>query len=405
MVPEVKMKKHNKKQTFWMILAVLALGLAACQPLSTPDLSMAGTYAAQTLTAIPVDTQTPTLEATPTVDVTETATPLPEVGPVGPTGFPEDVNPLTGLKVADSSILDRRPVLVKVANYPISGRPHAGLSFADMVFEYYIGAGANRFMGLFYGQDIDQIGPVRSGRLVDPYIVSLYEGVLGMESAYVTVYDHITDILGNRVISGRDTCPALCDDGRYIVTSVFANSEAMTTYGSAHGVDNRRYNLDGMAFDPSAQEGGEDGTKATVLFTRYNRGEWLFDEGTGKYTRWIEEGDGTGTGMIPLVDRITDEQLAFSNVVLLFANYTELAPALHDIDLWNVVGQRAIVFRDGQAYDLTWTTSQKDLPIQYLDENGEVFPLKPGNTWVVIFGENSDVYDDNGEWTFEFYMP
>ena len=52
--------------------------------------------------------------------------------------------------------------------------------------------------------------------------------------------------------------------------------------------------------------------------------------------------------MIPLVDRITDEQLAFSNVILLFANYTELDIALHDINIWNVVGQRAIVFRDGK---------------------------------------------------------
>jgi hypothetical protein len=54
--------------------------------------------------------------------------------------------------VEDPSILDRRPVFVKVANYPVSGRPHAGLSFADMVFEYYIGTGGNRFIGLFYGQ-------------------------------------------------------------------------------------------------------------------------------------------------------------------------------------------------------------------------------------------------------------
>ncbi len=399
------MNINHKRSIYWMVLVVMALGVAACQPVGTPDLSMAGTYAAQTMAAIPEETQNPSPTEEVTEVVTDTATPIPTLGPVGPTGFPDDVNPLTGLQVADSTILDRRPVLVKVANYPISGRPHAGLSYADMVFEYYIGAGANRFMGLFYGQDIDKIGPVRSGRLVDPYIVSLYEGVLGMESAYITVYDHITDILGNRVISGRDTCPALCDDGRYIVTSVFANSEAMTTYGSEHGVDNRRYNLDGMAFDPAAPNGGESGTKASVLFTRFNRGEWLFDEDSGKYLRWIEEGDGTGSGMIPLVDRITDEQLAFSNVVLLFANYTELAPALHDIDLWNVVGQRAIVFRDGQAYDLTWTTPQRDLPIQYLDENGEVFPLKPGNTWVVIFGENSNVTEADGEWTFEFHMP
>ena len=59
--------------------------------------------------------------------------------------FPDNVNPLTGLVVDDPSRLERRPVMVKVSNFPRTGRPHAGLSFADIVFEYYIGYGMNRF--------------------------------------------------------------------------------------------------------------------------------------------------------------------------------------------------------------------------------------------------------------------
>jgi len=172
-----------KPQMKWIILAVLILNLAACSGNPTSvDLSLASTYAAQTLAAMPTNTvePVPTSTATvaaPTATATVTETPVPDVLPVGPVGFPENVNPLTGLVVDDPSILNRRPVLVKVANQPISGRPHAGLSFADMVFEYYIGSGGNRFLALFYGQDADMIGPVRSGRMIDPYLVSLYEGI------------------------------------------------------------------------------------------------------------------------------------------------------------------------------------------------------------------------------------
>jgi len=110
--------------------------------------------------------------------------------------------------------------------------------------------------------------------------------------------------------------------------------------------------------------------------------------------------------MIPLVDSETDEQLAFSNVAVIFANHTELAPTLHEIDIWdNLEGQRAVIFRDGQAFDLTWATPSNDQPIQFWDETGEVFPLKPGNTWVVILGENSLVTEEEGLWTFNFLMP
>jgi len=106
-----------------------------------------------------------------------TSTPLPTATPTqvivryGPDNFPANVNPLTGLEVADASILERRPIMIKVSNFPREGRPHAGLSAADIVFDYYTGEGANRFLALFYGTDSEQIGPIRSGRLIDRYLV------------------------------------------------------------------------------------------------------------------------------------------------------------------------------------------------------------------------------------------
>ncbi len=393
-----------------VLIGMLLLILASCSPEGLTTEEMAATFAAQTLMAVPTDTETPlpTETLTPTTTPTEepTPTPLPILGPVGPVDFPEDVNPLTGLWVSDPTILERRPVFVKVANYPVSGRPHAGLSFADIVFEYYIGAGGNRFIALYYGQDAPMIGPVRSGRLVDPQLVSLYEGILGFEGAYVTIMQRITGILGNRAISGKDNCPAICDDGRNIVISVFADSEALTTLSSERGVDNQRYLLEGMAFDPEEPQGGELGDQVMIEFSRVNPSEWQFDEESGLYLRWIDNATGQEIDMIPLVDRITDEQLGFANVIVLFANYEELAPTLHDIDVWdNPDGQRAVIFRDGQAYDVTWATPDKEQPIQFLDEDGEVFWLKPGNTWVAIMGLNSEVAVVDGLWTFNFNMP
>jgi hypothetical protein len=400
------MNKIFKQKSKWMILSLLIFVLAACTPTPTPDLSVAGTYAAQTLEALSeeMSTEAPKAQTTPTA--TLEVTPLPIVGAVGPMDFPEDVNPLTGLRVEDSELLERRPVFVKVANYPASGRPHAGLSFADMVFEYYIGYGGTRFSALFYGQNAEKIGPVRSGRLVDPKITHLYEGVLGFHGAYVTILDQIVDVLGDRALNGTvGICPAICDDGRNIVTSVFADSAALTDLASERGVENQKVVLEGMAFDPEPPEGGEEGKQATILYSSLNRGEWRYDPESGYYLRWIEDAESQNLEMIPLVDLLTDKQLAFSNVVVLFAEHTEFTPSMHDMALWNVTGQRAMVFRDGRVYDGTWTTPVTDQPIQFLDAEGEILPLKPGNTWVVIFGQTSGVTEEDGTWTFTFSIP
>jgi hypothetical protein len=397
----------RNRYALWTLFTVLMLVLTACGQSELSEIDQAGTYAAQTVAAMPSATEKvlPTETATPEPTATETQ--IPTVGPVGPSDFPEGVNPLTGLMVANPENLNRRPVFVKVANYPASGRPHAGLSSADLVFEYYIGYGSNRFVGVYYGENADQIGPVRSGRLVDPQLVGLYQGILGFQGAYETILSDIVDSLGARAISGTgNACPAICDDGRNIVTSVFANSAELTKLADQRGVNNQRYALDGMSFDPAAPEGGTPGTDALVQYSNLDRGEWQYDGATGKYLRLIEDTSGAELEMIPLVDRNTDEQLAFSNVVVLFATYTEYAPAMHDIDITgNTSGRRAVIFRDGQAYEVTWIVPNNGQPIQFRDANGDAFALKPGNTWMAIMGANSSASQTEGDWKFVFYLP
>src|SRR5687768_11849725 len=61
-------------------------------------------------------------------------------------------NPLTGLPVADPSLLQIPAALVSISHFPVEARPQAGLSFAPYVFEIYITEGATRFLTTFYGE-------------------------------------------------------------------------------------------------------------------------------------------------------------------------------------------------------------------------------------------------------------
>jgi len=115
----------------WVILISFALG--NCTPNS------------QTSTTSPT---TPSINAT---DATESSLPSsPQT--IEPTPQLQSINPLTGLPVADPSLLQLPAVLVSISHFPVNARPQAGLSFAPYVFEIYITEGATRFLTTFYGE-------------------------------------------------------------------------------------------------------------------------------------------------------------------------------------------------------------------------------------------------------------
>ncbi len=398
-----------RNRTLNLVLAatfLMALLLGACQnsAAQSPELDATRQAAVeQTLTAAPTSTPLPSATAT----ITPTATATPEPVNYGPTGFPANVNPLTGLEVSDPAILDRRPVMIKVANFPAYGRPHAGLSSADIVFDYYTGEGANRFIALFYGTDATKVGPVRSGRMVDRWLVRMYQGILGMEYAYESVFNAIVANLGNRVIYS-DHCPALCSDGPVTEVSRFANtSEFSALYAAKQSATNDKPNLDGIAFSSIAPTGGVEASQFTMHYGKNNNALWKFDPASGKYLRWIDEVSATGEAtMIPLVDRNTNAQLQFSNIIVVFAELDTLnnADTLHDYDIMGRNG-RAFLFRDGQMYDIFWK-SGGDMPLQFLDAAKNPVALQPGNTWIHLTGVNSRIVEDPaGVWEVRLGKP
>ncbi|MCX6053320.1 MAG: DUF3048 domain-containing protein [Chloroflexi bacterium] len=399
--------KKRISQTTLTIFFLASIVLSACQSTNPQEMQQTLQVAlTQTLAAAPTATATPVPTATITPLPTATATPV-EVK-YGPSNFPENVNPLTGLVVSDTTLLDRRPVMVKVANFPPEGRPHAGLSSADIVFDYYIGNGANRFLALFYGTDAKKVGPVRSGRLVDRWLVRMYGGILGMEYAYPEVFDQIMMKLGTRLLYS-DHCPALCSDGPLTEISRFANTLEMSKLYSTHtNATNFKQNLDGMVFDSIPSKGGVNATEFTMHYGKNNDAQWKYDSASGKYLRWINELNGSGEApMIPLIDRTTGKQLEFSNIVVLFAEIETLNgdDSLHEINIAGVSHGRAIIVRDGKMYDVFYKSAY-DTPIQFFDKDKNPVALQPGNTWIHLTGVYSKVNEDpSGIWKVSLGKP
>jgi hypothetical protein len=330
------------------------------------------------------------------ISVLPTFAPTPHITIYGPEVYPTGVNTLTGELVDDPALLDRCPMVIKVSNYPRTGRPHAGLSQADLVFDYYIGEGMNRFAAVFYGRDAIKVGPIRSGRLVDAQLASLYQGILAFKGAWFKVNEVLYSTLNQRAISGSPaTCPGVCDSGPETVTSMFANTTELAGYVLAHGICSReRPDLGGMVFSETIPSDGRPAPDLAVNFNAYNRAEWHYDESSGSYLRWIESVSGEEgeevISMIPLTDANTGLTLAFDNVVILFAQHDMYAPTYFDIQLKkNTVGARAVLLRNGKAFDGVWKSTGNDRPLQFFSMEGDYLPFKPGNTWLVIVGSRS----------------
>jgi hypothetical protein len=347
----------------------------------------------------------------PTSDLSSLLTPSPAPVIEGMFNFPDNVNPLTGLVVDDPSRLERRPVMVKVSNFPRTGRPHAGLSFADMVFEYYIGFGMNRFMAIYLGQDCSQVGPVRSGRLVDAQLGEMYQGLLFYGDADPQVDKVIVAELGPRALAEKFLpTPPKYRLGKILdETSLYVNTAELTDYvNQKNEVTNSRRDLRGMIFSNLIHPVNKPATQLGVQFWTTTRGEWKYDATTGKYLRWSEDVKGDNQiEMIPLVDRLNDQQLAFSNIIILYATYIEYAPTLHDIRMYdNTQGKKAIFFRDGVMIEGTWKTVSNGRPIQFFNSWGLPMHLKPGNTWIVLTGDSSKFTEtDPATWELRFDLP
>jgi hypothetical protein len=376
----------------------------------------------ETYTALP-PTATPTPEpptSTPEPSATITNTPgtldnYPPEG-YGPVGFPDHINPLTGLEVSDPDLLERRPVAVKITNGPRSVRPQYGLSLADHVFEYYQEAGSTRFNAIFYGQDAEYVGPIRSARFADEHIVHIYKSVFAYGSADARVLWRLFDTgYGKRFVSISDNpCPPTlesptCRTDPEVYNSLMSNTALLSQHISERRIDNSRQNLDGLVFMAPAPEGGTGGNSLTIRYSSgfYNR--WVYDPLQGHYTRFQDAVDDYTNGNSeiyePLLDMLTGEQISAENVVVIFARQTYFTqqPEMWEIQLLG--SGNAYVFRDGNLYEMIWVRESEESLIQIKYADGSRFRLKPGKTWFQILGTSSSVFYDGPNWRIVHMMP
>ncbi|MEZ4515345.1 MAG: DUF3048 domain-containing protein [Chloroflexota bacterium] len=348
-------------------------------------------------TPAPVVVENATLPPPPTVEaiVVETAAPpTPEITPE-PTSLilekPEDFanrNPFTGELEENPEDLNRRPIAIKIANAPADyTRPQSGLNDADIIFEHWTEGAVTRFTALFYDTIPEDVGPVRSARLIDLELPAMYDAMLAFSGASVGVNQRLNaSDFSDRLL--RSSAPGFYrtgDETKPFEHTLYVHLDETWDAIEADGLNNPPRITTYNAFTEEPPEGG---TPATDIFIDYKteKVEWRWDEELGKYRRWMDFEEH--------IDANTEEQVTAANVIYLtpyHVNDPEICEQINDgvcaalsieIQLWG--SGPAIVFRDGQQYEVTWHREGRGDMLTFTDANGNPFPLQIGNSWVQI---------------------
>jgi len=380
-----------------LLLALLLLFLVGC----------GGATPVPTAPPVPSETPEPTLTFTPTLTATLDPSLCYPQESYGPTAFPEDVNPLTGTCAGDPALLERRPLLVKISNLPRSVRPQWGLSLADIVYEYYTEEGTSRFAALFYGQDAEMVGPIRSARFIDVHLVRAYDAVFAFGLAYEKVLNRLYAAeFYDRLVVESNTTPLFRYDPSGF-NHLMVDTAKLSDYITAKGVENGRQNLDGMYFQQTPPPGG---TPLSEIFVRYSSAiynRWQYDPALGQYLRFADSADDPHSGLseqyTQSVDRLTGEALSYDNVVVLYVVHEKFDEEVWDIQL--IGSGTAFVFRDGQMYEAQWQRQAPDAVVSLASPDGLPFPFKPGTTWFEVLGFYSTMEQVGESLRFSHFMP
>lgn len=310
------------------------------------------------------------------------AAPAPGIPGSGGFGASGDTNPLTGLALPGGRG-GQRPIIVCINN-DFAARPQMGIGQADVMYEYLMeGYGITRFSGVYYGEEVSQIGPIRSARLINSYMGSLYDAGLACSGAS----DQVRYILKNQVpfpyldvdLDDPSNTRYTTNVGSDYRTRLRTDTAKLRRWLADWGAE-KAASLRGFTFG-SVPDGGQPAASIGVPYPGSSRASYRYDTARGQYLRFM--------GGSPHLDGNNGAQVGVENVVVQYVphettNIVEDSLGSLSIRL-NLFGSgRAFLFRDGFAFEGVWRSeSGGDMP-RFVAADGRELPLKPGHTWISV---------------------
>ncbi|RPJ26549.1 MAG: DUF3048 domain-containing protein, partial [Chloroflexi bacterium] len=246
------------------------------------------------------------------------------------------------------------------------------------------------------------VGPIRSGRLTYNQIGHMF---LNSCLVYASAAWDIGEML--------DACEIVYGVDKTTPNSALLPVTRLRELAEQSLNPRQPVNYSGNLFSDETPDGGQPASKLHIFYHAYTQSAWQYDPISQTYLRWTDLADGTGI-LVPATDRLTERQMAFENVVVVFAEHHRFRHNQLEIDF--SLGQKniAYLFRDGQAFKIYWSTENREWekksglvrPLHFVDAQGNLVPLHPGRTWIHIVTPFSSVTDQGDEnWLVQFVQP
>jgi len=292
--------------------------------------------------------------------------------------------PLTGLSAPDQAAISKRPLSVKIENSP-QARPQTGLNSADVVYESVTEGGITRFNCIFQSNVPKVVGPVRSARLSDTWVVPQYNALFFFSGASSSVNREVNKAkLPNLSEDAGISAPYFRSSQRSAPHNLFLDTKKAYAEAVKRGKP-VKVQVPRLQHSARAVESSNAITSVTIPFSQANTAQWTYDSGRKVYLR-------KNNGSVH-TDAATGKQVASKNVVVMWAKYNAIShdkvgSTTYSIDLGG--SGRVSVFRDGKRYDGTWSATHTTPP-RFKDSNGQTIKLAPGNTWFQVVSVSTNI--------------
>lgn len=317
--------------------------------------------------------------------------------------------PLNGMPLlAGQPNVHRRTLAVKIDNAP-AGRPHYGLSQADMVWELLVEGFITRLAAYYHSQDPQTIGAVRSVRFSDRYTTPMVRGSLVFSGASqlmeslvrrdieAGLYVGISPQIGQGSSFYRTNV-----DGKVAPHNLFTSSQALrdatNSVGGGGPVDVPAWDFLAQANHPATIGGFLGSVPARTLTVPYRadaRVRYDYDANANVYLRY----QSNGVRPVLEVDAANGAWITAKTVVIIRTDIWETdvrddAGGAASLDMRMTGTGLASIFRDGLRQDGWWSRATLFDPFVFTNFYGHKIYLSPGQTWVHVVPADWQIYSN-----------
>ncbi|MDH7476494.1 MAG: DUF3048 domain-containing protein [Microgenomates group bacterium] len=343
----------------------------------------------------------------------------PKNGSGSPTPTPDEPKteecPLNGQMMTKSQKnlwVNRRPLGIVVENHK-DARPQSGLSFADVIYEGVAESGITRFLAIYYCQDANPVGPVRSARV---HFINLLQ-----EYGDYPLYAHVggantpgpADALGyinklgwslyNDLNQFAVPFPFFWRDyerlpNRVTEHTVYTSTSKLWDYAKNKrkltNVDEDNQSWDAnftswkFADDASLTDRGNVNQISFGFWTTFANDYsvvWTYNKNTNLYTRQ--------NGGQPHLDKNTNQPIQAKDIIVIFAKES---PANDGYEGGHIVYKltgsgEALIFQNGKAIKGSWQKKDYKTRMLFFDESGKEISLVRGKIFIELLPQGNKI--------------